>query len=105
MRQMSVDSPENETWLADDTVTTLTGGEWGAEAPATAPEPAAGGATLVQLPVDNGPTVAADMLALVAAELAAAQDSLVEAVAKAATDEAERSDALETYAAEIKLFA
>ncbi|HEV2112327.1 MAG TPA: response regulator [Gammaproteobacteria bacterium] len=100
-----MDSPENETWLADDTVTTLTGDEWATAPLASSPEPVSAVATVVPLPPDADPTVAADVLALVAGELAAVQDSMVEAIAKAAADEAGRSEALETYAAEISLFA
>lgn len=105
MRQMSVDNAPGEPWPAD-------GGErtW-VDAPAVIPvaEPAVQTDAPASIAVETAAAVEpqpvnGDMLVLLAAELAAVQDRLVEA-ATSASDPATRETALETYGTELGLFA
>lgn len=104
MRQMSVDNAPGESWPADGGERTWVDAELVpvAEPASPADAPAPVGAEAAAAPEPQ--PVNGDMLVLLAAELAAVQDQLVEA-ATAASDPATREAALETYGTELGLFA
>lgn len=112
MRQMAADNADADYGFTEGGAETLPENSWGASlaalpaAPQELPVVTTAAAGDMTLTAEVPQTVSADMLVLLAAELAASQERLMDAVSSASTvDEAGRHEALDSYAAELEPFA